>query len=103
MVNPLKVKKVKLDSNVMERSKKMIKKDRLHLKLVPPKKAADETRRKTITYRMLSVAKKKIEMASTEDTEKCLKNIKNEVTFYTRGKKYGTVDVISDSDVPLYC
>lgn len=72
----------------------MFKREGSNLKLIPlPEEKINEVRKKEIMCRMLSLTKKKIEVASQKEVEECLQEIKEVTTFYTRGRKYSTLVV----------
>uniref|UniRef100_A0A0L8I7X9 Uncharacterized protein n=1 Tax=Octopus bimaculoides TaxID=37653 RepID=A0A0L8I7X9_OCTBM len=68
-------------------------KDGASLKLAPPEGFTTNIMKRTVVYRTLLLMTKKIEIATVETIEECLKEMKSLTTFCTRGKKYGTVEV----------
>uniref|UniRef100_A0A0L8I778 ISXO2-like transposase domain-containing protein n=1 Tax=Octopus bimaculoides TaxID=37653 RepID=A0A0L8I778_OCTBM len=60
---------------------------------MPPLELTNGVKKRTVIYKTLKVSTKKIEMASIEDIEKCLKEVKKATTFITRGRRYVTVEV----------
>uniref|UniRef100_A0A0L8I1D0 Uncharacterized protein n=1 Tax=Octopus bimaculoides TaxID=37653 RepID=A0A0L8I1D0_OCTBM len=54
--------------------------------------------RKTAVYRTFSTTTKKIEIAPIEAIEECLGEVRGLATFYTRGRKYGTVEIRFSSE-----
>lgn len=65
----------------------------LKVKLTSPEKRTKDKININMTYRTLYLFRRKIVMASEEAIEKSLYITRNNITFYTWGRRYGTVEV----------
>ncbi|XP_052829386.1 uncharacterized protein LOC128249544 [Octopus bimaculoides] len=63
------------------------------LKLTPPVELISGVRKITVVFKTMKIATRKIELATVEEIEECLKSIRKQTTFVTRGRTYATVEV----------
>uniref|UniRef100_A0A0L8I7F5 Uncharacterized protein n=1 Tax=Octopus bimaculoides TaxID=37653 RepID=A0A0L8I7F5_OCTBM len=89
----LEIIEIKVDPKKMKECEKLLARVGNTLTLTPPVELTESVKKRTVVFKTMKVATRRIELATVEAIEECLKGIRKQATFVTRGKKYATVEV----------
>uniref|UniRef100_A0A0L8HJ83 Uncharacterized protein n=1 Tax=Octopus bimaculoides TaxID=37653 RepID=A0A0L8HJ83_OCTBM len=77
----------------IEKYKEMIKKEGPNVKLTPSEEEKTKMEIGIVEYKSFSRKNNRIESATKEEVEECLKELEEDVLFFTRGKTYASVEI----------